>query len=481
MSLRGDVLHSLKWMAALRFAGQLFAWSITLVVIRILKPADYGLYAMAGIMIGFAALFQELGLYTAMVQKRDLTRRQTEQAFGFLLVSNCIVYALVFALAPVLAHFFGDARLTNIIRVLGVQFPLAAVGVVQDAMLGRRMNFKRKSFADLAVVLANGVTTLAFALSGAGVWALVYGSLAGSAVRPVALAGAAKYWCRPRFSRDGMTEMLRFGGFVTTSRIIWYVYSNADIFIIGKLLGKETLGIYSVAMELATLPMRKVSELLNQVGLAAYSSVQHDMPALRSHFCKAVRTLSVLSFPVFWGISAIAPDLVDVVLGKRWEKAIIPLQLLGFMMPVRMIGTGGSGVLSAIGKPHLNTLTMLINLFVMVPAFYLGTRYGGLVGATMVWVIAYPVVRLAQLYITLPPLGLTMREYLQPMAGPAAGAAVMFVAVTLARRQVAGYLSGEIAALVLLVGTGALAYTVFMWLVRRNDCLEVIDLLRNQK
>lgn len=481
MSLRGDVLHSLKWMGALRFAGQLVAWGITLVVIRILKPADYGLYAMASIMIGFAALFQELGLYTAMVQKRDLTRRQAEQAFGLLLVGNCIVCALVFVSAPLLAHFFGDARLTNIVRVLGIQFPLAAVGVVQDAMLGRRMDFKRKSFADLAVVLANGVATLAFALSGAGVWALVYGSLAGSVVRPIALAGAARYWCRPRFSRDGMGEMLRFGGFVTTGKLIWYVYSKADILIIGKLLGKEMLGVYSVAMELATLPMRKVSELLNQVGLAAYSSIQHDMPALRSHFCKAVRTLSVLSFPVFWGISAIAPELVNAILGKRWEAAVVPLQLLGLVMPVRMIGTGGSGVLSAIGKPHLGTLTMLVNLIVMVPAFYVGTRYGGLVGATLVWIIAYPVVRLVQLRITLPPLGLTMREYLQPMVGPATGAAVMYMAVMLVRHQISGRLTNDFVMLAMMIGVGGLVYLAFMWMVRRDDCLELIDLLRNQR
>lgn len=481
MSLRGDVLHSLKWLAGARFAGQLFAWAITLVVIRILKPSDYGLMAIAGMMIGFAALFREMGLYTAMVQKRDLTRRQIEQSFGFLIVVDCAIYIAVFFLAPLLAQFFGDTRLTSIVRVLGIQFPLAAVGVVQDAMLSRRMDFKRKSFVNLAVAVGNGITTLAFALSGAGVWALVYGGLSGSVIRAVGLILAARYWCRPRFSREGMADIFRFGGFITASRLIWYVYSQADVFIIGKLLGKEVLGFYSVAMELATLPMRKVSELLTQVGLAAYSSVQEDMPALRSHFRKGVRVLSVLSFPIFWGLSSVSTDLVDVVLGKRWERAAVPLQLLSLMMPIRMISHAGSGSLSAIGKPHLGMVNTSITLVVMVPAFYFGTVYGGLIGASLVWIIAYPVVWLAHLAISLPPLGLRIRDYLQAMAGPAAGGAIMYVAVLLVRQQFGGYVPSDIAMLVLMVVVGALVYLAFMWLVRRKDCMEVIDLVRRRK
>ena len=105
MTLRGDVLHSLKWLAGARFAGQLVAWAITLVVIRI-QPSDYGLMAISEAIVGFAALFREMGLYSAMVQKRDLTARQVEQSFGLLILANCVIYAQVFASAPLLADYF---------------------------------------------------------------------------------------------------------------------------------------------------------------------------------------------------------------------------------------------------------------------------------------------------------------------------------------------------------------------------------------
>lgn len=480
MSLRNSVLHSLKWMAGVRFAGQIIAWSITLVVIRILKPSDYGLMAIAEVLIGFATLFQELGLYSAMVQKRDLTNRQVEQAFGFLIIVNMGIYTLVFAIAPLLASFFDDPRLTNIVRVLGIQFPLASVGVVQDAMLSRSMRFKQKSLANFTIMLGNAITTLSFALAGAGVWALVYGSLAGGVIRPIALSIAARHWCRPRFSRKDMGDMLRFGSFVTTSKLLWYVYSRSDVFIIGKLLGKELLGFYSIAMHLASLPMQKVSEMLSQVGFAAYSSIQHDMSAIRSHFLKVIRILGFLSFPIFWGISSISPDLVMVVLGSRWEKAIIPLQLLALVGPIRMIGHGSGGALTAIGKPHIATLNLLIALVIMPPAFFIGTYYGGLVGASVAWVIGYPVLVLARIRISLPPLGLTTGKYLGAMVGPAAGGAVMYLTVILARTTIAEPLLGPISGMVFLAALGALVYSAFMWLFWRNICLEVIDLVRKK-
>ncbi len=480
MTLRNDVLHSLKWLAGARLGGQIVAWAITLAVIRILKPSDYGLMAIAEVLIGFAALFQEMGLFSAMVQKRDLTERQVEQAFGFLLVVNCGIYVVVFSIAPLLAGFFNDARLTDIVRVLAIQFPLASVGVVQDAMLNRAMRFKQRSLAGLTYALGNAFTTLAFALAGEGVWALVFGSLAGGVLRPISLSIAARHWCWPRFSRKGMGEMLRFGGFVTASNLMWYVYSRSDVIIIGKILGKELLGFYSIAMQLASLPMQKVSEFLGQVGFAAYSSIQADIPAIRYHYLHALRLISFLSFPIFWGISSVAPELVNLVLGKRWEAAIVPLQLLGVVMPIRMIGHSGGSVLTAIGRPEIGTLNMILALLIMPAAFFLGTWYDGLTGAALAWVIGYPILFVARLRFSLPPLGIQVRQYLAAMIGPAIGGVVMYLAVMVARETLATRLA-PLAGMALLIVIGALAYPGFMWMFWRKNLVEAMDLLKRKR
>ena len=115
-------------------------------------------------------------------------------------------------------------------------------------------------------------------------------------------------WYRPRFALcRASAAPARFGGFITIDRLLWYVYSQADALIIGKLLGKEILGLYSVGMHLASLPMQKLAGMLNEIGFSAFTRLQEDRAGLREHFIKAVRLLSLLSFPVFFGISSVAP------------------------------------------------------------------------------------------------------------------------------------------------------------------------------
>ncbi|WP_336511698.1 oligosaccharide flippase family protein [Candidatus Accumulibacter phosphatis] len=116
-----------------------------------------------------------------------------------------------------------------------------------------------------------------------------------------------------------------------------FFYSQADMFVAGKLLGKEALGFYSVAMHLASLPVQKVSGILNQVAFPAFSKIQNDSATVKLHVLKSVRILSFLSFPVLWGISSIAPEIVQLLLGPKWEPAILPLQILPMIMPLRMI------------------------------------------------------------------------------------------------------------------------------------------------
>lgn len=475
MSLRDQVLHSLKWLAAARMLGQVVTWSVTLLVIRLLEPSDYGLMALANILIGFANLFTEMGLYAAMVQKKGLTDRQIEQAFGFLLIVNCLIYVVLAFSAPLIATFFSDERLVPIIRVLALQFPLMAVGVVQNAMLSRRMAFKRISFVNFVVMLSNAAVTLALALAGEGVWALVLGSLTAATARPVGMVLAARHWCRPRFSRRDIRAMTRFGGFVTTSRLLWYCYQESDTIIIGKVLGNEILGQYAVAVQLASLPLKKFAGFMNDVGLAAYSRVQDDSSAIRFYYCKGLRMAAFFSFPVFWGISSISPELVRVVLGDTWTPAILPLAILSLIMPIRMISTAGGAVFEAIGRPQVGTVNILITFLVMPPAFLLGVHWG-LLGVSLAWLIAFPAVSLIRLHRSLPVIGLNVREYFVAISGPAIGGLIMYGTVSAARIAIAQPYMPPAAGMIFLIVVGAASYSLYMWFRCQLECREVMDL-----
>lgn len=478
--LRRKVLHSLKWVAGAKIAGQLMGWVITFFVIRILTPRDYGLMAIAEIFIGFAAMFREVGLFSAMVQKRTLGEEEVRQVFGVLIILNCSICVVVVASAPLMARLFGDPRITDVLRVLAFQFPLAALGVVEDAMLNRRMQFKARSLASLATATASAVATLILALIGAGVWALVFGSLVNAVVRPVAFSVATHHVCRPTFHFNQVGALLRFGGTVTVGQIMWYLYSRSDVFIIGKLLGSEALGIYSVALQLATLPMQKVAEFLGQVGYTAYASIQNDLPALRFQYMRVIRMLALVSFPVFWGISVVAPEIINVALGERWKVATTPLVLLSLIMPIRMIGHTDGDLLSAINKPRLYAFGSGLTLMVMVPSILVGTAYYGLAGAAVAWILGYSVLAVARLGFVLPAIRLPIKQYVSAVMRPMLCAGAMYGVVLAMRTMLWNMLPG-LELMVVLMFAGAGVYCALMWLVARRDCQELIGLARSAR
>jgi len=477
MSIGGKVISSLRWMAVARFSGQVLSWVVTIFVIRILTPDDYGLMAMAMVAITLLALLNEMGMGSVLVQQQELDHRTVECIFGLLILINGALYTSLYLGAPLIAVFFEEPRLVEILRVIALQFIFMPFSVVANSMLSRRMDFRRMSFVDMWKIIAASITTLTLALNGYGIWALVFGNLLGALVDAVGATLAAKCWYRPRFRFSGMKQMIGFGGYVMASRILFFIYVRADIFIIGKLLGKDLLGLYSVAKDLASLPMEKVSGVLNMVGFSAFSRIQDDRDEVREKLLKAVRILSFFAFPMFAGISSISPEIVEVILGEKWLAAIVPLQLLSLIIPLRMVQNIIPPVLMSIGRPEVAVSNLVIACIIMAVSFLIGVQWG-INGVSQAWLFGYPVFFVIMLKRSLPILGLTIAEYLKSMYGPAMVAGVMYFAVIVVRQTVTQSMFSGPVDLAVLVGTGALIYGTLMLLTQRQACNEMLILFR---
>jgi len=469
MSFRARILAGLGWTAATRFLGQLVSWAVTIVVMRILSPTDYGLLAMATVLIGFLNLFSELGLGWAIVSAREVDLPTLRKVYGLTLIAHSVLFAFVFLTAPLVAAFFGEDRLTLIIRVIGIQFLLVAPGVIPSAMLQRELDFKWLSITSLATTLVGAFATLGLALTGYGVWSLVVGSLVSVVLGTIGINVLYPFLHLPIFAFKGLGKLFAFGGNVAFSRVILYFYIQADTVIGGRFLGKEQIGYYSVAMQLASLPMQRVSAILNQVIFPAFARIQDEPERVTYHVLQAIRLTSLCSFPVFWGIAAVAPEIVRVLLGDQWEPAILPLQLLAIVMPIRMIGQLMPPTLQGVGKATLVTRNHLLVCVTMVCAFLVGVQFG-IVGMSLAWLIAFPPVFLANLRTWLPVLGMRASQLLGAMVKPAIAGAGMFAAV--ATMRVVGQSSG-LRGLAILIVVGALSYALLSLSVNREGLREL--------
>jgi len=476
MNLRKKVLSGLYWTGGGRLAGQILSWTIAIVVIRLLSPEDYGLLAMAAVFVGFFAMMAEFGVGTAMVQSAKLGDDMMRQMLGFVIFVNVVLFGLMYFGAPLIAVFFAEERLIVIVRALAAQLLIGIFAMIPDAQLSRKLDYKALAIIDLTTTVVASLTTLALALWGAGVWSLVYGTLVSAAWRTVVLNVLSPFLKWPVFSYRGTTELMLFGGNVTITRILWFWYSEADTIIAGKLLGKELLGFYSVAMNLATFPAYKLSAIINQVSFPAFARMQHDREKCAASFLLAVRLLSFAVFPVLWGMSSVAPEIVQVLLGEKWLAVTVPLQLLAAIMPVHMFAPFMNTAAIGIGRADISTRQVLTASLVMPVAFIIGSQWG-LIGLALAWVFAFPAVFAVALMLFLPVVGLRVRDMLKAMAPPVLISAGMYVVVA-AVRIALGSDANDVARLAVLVLAGMAAYGTLTAIFNWNGLREVIRTLR---
>ena len=477
MDIGKQVVSSLKWVAAAKFIGQICTWAITIFVIRLLEPEDYGLLALAVAVMGLVTLVNEMGLGSVIVQKTNLARAIIEKILGLLIVVNLAFYIVIYFSAPYIAGFFAEPELTMVLQVVGIELLLGAFVVIPDSILTRDMKFQYIAVIGFIRAISASAATLVLALLDYGVWALVIGNIFGVIVQGIALNFVVRQWYMPSFNFRGIRKEIGFGGLVTTDRILWYLYSECDTFIIGKFLGKELLGIYTVARQLAALPSAKIAQVLSDIAFSAFARVQEDIDRVGRYFLKSARVMSFVSFPIFIGIASVAPEIVTVFLGEKWLLTIVPLQLLSAVLPLRMLQSIVPSALMGIGRPDINVKNQMIACVMMPIGILIGVNWG-LLGVCLAWVIVYPAYFIIMLSRALPVLGVGLLEYLATMRGAAFCSLVMFLSVFWMREYLDTYAISMLVKLILLVMTGALTYLLTTLVIQRNIITEVRELVR---
>lgn len=423
------LLRSMAWASAGRLAAQSISWIATLWVMRLLSPSDYGMMAMAMIAVSAFQLFEEGGLGAVVVCAPVLDDMLVRKIFGVALAIGVVLTTTLIIVAPVVAQLLGDKGLTQILRALAVLLISGSLIVIPRSLLERRLAFRRIAVTEVVTALVASLLTLVLAVRGMGVWALVGGSIAQSLVRAVMINLVSPHIGRPLFELRGLSGALRFGGTVVTERVLWYGYSQADVFLAGRVLGTATAGLYVVGKELAELPLDKLLPGAQQAALPTFARFQENIAALGPKLERGIGIVSLLSFPALFGLAAVASDLLPLVLGARWAGATLPLSAYAATLPFGLVSGVLLSALKAVGRPDLSLRNVVAGSLLMVTAFAIGVRWGlaGLAGA---WVIAYPLHFGATVVRSARALGTSVQSIAVRMSGPFLASLVMLAVVT---------------------------------------------------
>ncbi len=476
MSIKVDVVNALRWTAAGRLAGQLGSWAITIYVIRILEPADYGLMSMATVLMGFAMLLNELGVIPALIQSRRVDDYLIRQLFGFVIISNILTFCLLFLIAPGLSTFFGEPRLTAVARVLAVTMLIGSISTVPTALLERDLQFRGISLVEFLYMILGSATTLVLAIEGFGVWSLVLSNIVATVAKTIGIFVVSGFWLLPVFRLVGLRSIFVFGANITGQRILWYINSSADVVLVGKLLGDHALGIYSVAFQLATLPVSKTFGTINRVAFPAYAQLQSVSRQAADYFVASVRLSWLVLCPILWGMSSVSHEFVEVFMGRNWEEAGIVLTLVPLIVPFRVIMLLMSPFTDGLGRPDIGlrnqfTSTMLIPLAVLI-----GTPWG-LTGVCVALIIGWILALVINLRRSLRLLELRPGSLFNVVAPPAIAAGVMYASVWLVK----GLVFADAAAVWRLcasIGSGVAVYATMTFIINRGAVHQCLSLMR---
>lgn len=478
-TLKKRVVQSFLWIAGTRYIGQAISWTITVAVARILSPKDYGLMGMAALFYSFLSMLIEMGMGAAIIQKRTFSREQLSSAYWVIVCSGLFFCALSFGLAPAIGGFFREDQVTTIIRILSFNFILISLSSVPYNLLAKEVSFQKTAKAEIIANIVGSGATLIMAMNGLGVWSLVFSYLVINTVKTVLIYVYRPWFPMIRMKFSEIRSMVNFGSKITGSSLLWFIYSNADFVIAGKMLGKEALGAYSLAFQLASLPLDKLISMINQVAFPAYSELQSDPARMRRYYLKVVRLVSFVALPVFTGLFLVSPDVIRIFLGARWEAAILPLKILLIISILRTLSVLHTPFLNAMNRPDITLANTAMCALIMPVSFWIGAMYG-INGLALAWLAAYPVTYVAMFWNSVRIVKISVYEYVNQIRPVFLATGMMLVLMSWLQTTIFSDLAGMYR-LVLTCCSGAFIFVTFTNFLNRQIITESISLLRSSK
>lgn len=426
MSLRARAISGVKWAGGAQILRNILAIIAMVILARLLSPVDFGLMGMAVVVIAFLELSGELGIGAAIIQRPNLSNELLSSAFWFNAGLGVLLSLLLIGAAPYFATFFREERLAAILSVLAIALLASRLGAVQRALLERQLRFAELATIDISATFFGATVGIVSAYLGRGVWSLVFQTIT------IAVTTTGLYWTfsswRPAFafSRSQVSSIMGFSLNLTGANIFNYCARSADNIIIGRYLGAQDLGYYSLAYQIMLYPMQHVSRVIGRVLFPVMSQIQDDDERLRRACLWVVPGLAIITLPMMAGLWAIATPFVQVVFGPDWGPVAI---LLLIMAPVGAIqSVGVTGLFQTKGRTDLQFRWAFFASSVAITSFLIGVQWGIYGVATAYFattsLLLYPGWRLNYGLIDLP-----VREVVATLVRPGTAACTMVLIV----------------------------------------------------
>ncbi len=478
MSLKAEAISGAKWTTASSVAVAAIQFVQLVVVARVLSPGDFGLMAMVMAVLGFAQIFTDVGVGSAVIHRQTNSHQELSSLYWLNVFAGAAVFLLTVAATPLVVAFFDEPRLATLLPATALLFLIAPFGQLFQLLLQKELKFRNLALVEFLSAFAGAVVAIGCALAGFGVYSLAFGQLAAACFAAVAVATMVWREWRPAvwFRTVDIRPYLRFGLFQLGDRAVNFLVARADQIVIGAVLGAATLGLYNFAWNLAIMPVTRINPILTRIAFPLFAKVQLENERLKRGYLMLVWLLTMTNGPILAGGAGVAATLVPLAFGPQWVPMVPVLQVLAFVGLSRSIVNPIGALVLAKGRPDLAFKLNACFLFVQIPAVYLGARIGGIAGVAWT-VLALQVADMTSAYVFLlrPLVGPCLREYASSIAVPLATSICMAIVVLLVPLLVSGSLPIVLA---VQIAVGATFYVIASLMLQRAKLKPFLDGLR---
>ncbi len=477
MSLKQSAVSGVRWSSVAQIVRQIMQFLTTAVLARLLSPSDFGLVGMATVITGFISIFNDLGTSAAIIQRKQISDSLVSTIFWVNVIIGLLASLILLVCSPLVAIFYREPRVTEVLRVLALTFIISGFSIAHKAILEKKIAFRILAKIEIISVILGSITGISSAFLGLGVWSLVVQTLVFVSSTSILLWLTSQWKPQFVFCVNDLREVSSYSLNLTGFSVFNYFVRNADYILIGRFLGSQDLGYYTLAYRLMLYPLQNVSSVIGRVMFPVLSQFQDDNVKFRSVYLKAIATISLIVFPLMTGLCVLAEPFILVVFGQQWRPVIILLIILSPLGMIQALATTVGNIYNAKGRTDWLFIWGIVTGFLAIIAFIIGLHWGiiGVASAYAIYyifLVSYPCFAIPFRLIELP-----MSEFGLLILRPLVASLLMSIAI-LGIKILLPTTLVSVWILAILVLVGIISYLFASWWINRQQLLELLKFIK---
>lgn len=452
---------------------------ITAILARLLTPNAFGVMGMIQTTIALINMMNQFGLAPAIIQGENLNQKRLSSLFWFNMIVGFIMTAIVFFSSNLIALFFNQPELEELLKLISMVFTIVSFSFIQQSLLKKEMKFKELFNINIIATISYGIITIVLALNGLGVKALVLGYISKNFIMTIIIIVFYRWTPNLIFDFKIIKDLLNFGIYVFGSSFLNYFKRNLDYLLIGKFLGSNALGYYTLAYKLMLVPVQKIGGVINSTFLPAFSEIKNNKVSIKKYYLNVLNLISLITFPMMGGLFIVAPEFILTVYGENWIPVILLIEILSITGATQSLATTAGTILLSQGRSDISFKYNIFTLFFLSIAMFIGLNWG-ITGVASGVTVYNLLVFWVSMYITGTLINMNLKEVVRFIKKPFLYTLFMMIIVYLTKTYIVKpnieQMSIQLAVNVI---TGIVAYTAIFLVVDGKEYFDQIKRLKN--